>query len=58
METTIDEAVLALNENHGYNIIAVIMGDSSIDTRLVAERRVLASTSNSIIITFSTLFYF
>ena len=42
MVTTIDEAVLALNENHGY--IAAIMGDSAIDTHLVAERCMLGST--------------
>ena len=46
MVTTIDEAVLALNENHGY--IAAIMGDSAIDTHLVEERCVLGSTSNPI----------
>ena len=53
METTIDEAVLSINENHGY--IAVIMGDSSIDTHLVAERRILASTSNPITLLSSLL---
>ena len=53
METTIDEAVLSLNENHGY--IAVIMGDSSIDTHLVAERCILASTSNPITLLSSLL---
>ena len=53
METTIDEAVLGLDENHGY--IAVMMGDSAIDTHLVVECCVLASTSSPITLLSSLL---
>ena len=53
METTIDEAVLGLDVNHGY--IAVIMGDNVIDVHLVAEHCVLGSTSSLIIFLASLL---
>lgn len=53
METSIDDAVMGLDVNHGY--IAVLESDNALDAHLVAERCVFGSTSTPITLLTSLL---
>ena len=46
MDCNVDEAVLKLNENHGY--LSATLGDSSLQVYLTAERCVLGSSNNAL----------